>query len=167
MIPGLRRSFSAGAVLAALLAAGTAQALTPPSQPPEERARQKLLPQSSDPIWRTLAHTRVESDLARGVFVADHPPEVTALDGKDVTITGFMLMMNPMNFAADFILTRYTPVCPFCPPGAPNEAVQVLLTRVVKPTNGLITVRGRLHLEKDATSGMFFRLDPAEIVAQP
>jgi uncharacterized protein len=165
-MPRLIRSCAAAAVtLAAALAAGAAHALTPPTQPPEERARQLLLPQSADPIWRTLAHTRFESDLARGVFIADHPADVRALDGQEVTITGFMLLLNPMNFASDFVLTRYTPVCPFCPPGAPNEAVQVMLTRVVKPMKGQITVRGRLHLEKDATSGMFFRLDPAEIIA--
>jgi uncharacterized protein len=72
-----------------------------------------------------------------------------------------------MGFSTDFILTRYTPVCAFCPPGAPNEAVQVTLMRVITPIRGLITVRGRLHLEKDATSGLFFRLDGAEIIARP
>jgi hypothetical protein len=160
------RMFSFLAALAGALAASAAHGLTPPTQPAEERARQQLLPQSSDPIWRTLAHTRVKSDLARGIFLADHPADVRALDGQDVSITGFMLVTNPME-SFDFVLTRYTPVCPFCPPGAPNEAVQVFLKHFVKRTSGLITVRGRLHLENDATTGMFFRLDPAEIVAQP
>jgi hypothetical protein len=145
-----RRPCLRHAVLAASLAGGllalqvqTASALTPPTQPP------------------------VESDLARGLFVADHPPEVRALDGRVVSISGFMLSTDPMGFSTDFILTRYTPVCAFCPPGAPNEAVQVTLTRVITPIRGLITVRGRLHLEKDATSGLFFRLDGAEIIARP
>lgn len=140
------------------------RAAVPFSQPPEERARQKLLPQSTDPIWQTLAHTKVITDLSRGLFVAKHPAEVRALDGKEVSITGFFLSTSILKTSGSFILTRYTPVCAFCPPGAPNEAVQVQLSQFVRQTPGMVTVKGRLHLNDDASTGLFFRLDGAEIV---
>jgi hypothetical protein len=157
-----------GAVLAGMivmLVAGSAHALAPRTQPPEERARQLGLPQSSDPIWRTLAHTRVKTNLAKGIFLAEHPADVRALDGREISVTGFMLSTNILKHFSNFILTRYTPVCAFCPPGAPNEAVEVDLVQFVQQTPGLVTVKGRLHLQNDASTGLFFRLDQARIVS--
>ncbi|HLZ85213.1 MAG TPA: DUF3299 domain-containing protein [Caulobacteraceae bacterium] len=154
-------------LIAILLAiAAPASALTPVTQPAEERARQQLLPQSADPIWRTFAHTRVKTDLNRGIFLAEHPADVRALDGQQVSVTGFMLSTSILKKFGTFILTRYTPVCAFCPPGAPNEAVQVNLLQFVGQTSGLVTVKGRLHLENDASAGLFFRLDQAQIVSR-
>jgi hypothetical protein len=156
------------AALAAMIvafAAADAHALAPRIQPPEERARQLRLPQSSDPIWKTLAHTRVSTDLAKGIFLAEHPADVRALDGQVISVTGFMLSTSVLKHFSSFILTRYTPVCAFCPPGAPNEAVEVDLEQFVQQTPGLVTVRGRLHLQNDASTGLFFRLDRAQIVS--
>lgn len=150
--------------LTALLAAAPAE---PPralsAQPAGERARQNLMPQSPDPLWRTLAHTRVSGDPAKGVFTADHPADVRALNGREVAVEGFMLPTGFMPPFSYFVLTRYTPVCAFCPPGAPNEAMEVNLTEFTKPVTGLISVRGKLHINSDGASGLFFRLDDAHI----
>ncbi len=141
----------------------TAQAATPPTQPAEERAWQQLMPQSKDPIWQTFAHSRITTDLKRGVFLADHPADVRALDRRNVTIEGFMLSTSIPARVAGFILTRCTPVGAFCPPGAPNEAVQVNLIRFAgRPTTGLVTAAGRLHVSQDAANGLFFAADKAE-----
>lgn len=150
----------------AWLALSLAAAAAPPPlpvQPPAERARQMLAPQSPDPLWRTLAHTKVEADVAKGVFTAQHPAEVKALDGREVAVQGFMLVTSYQSAFNTFVLTRYTPVCAFCPPGAPNEAIEVTLNSFVKPSSGLVTVKGHLHLNKDGSSGLFFRLDDAEL----
>ena len=109
-------------LIAALALASTgAQALAPRSQPPEERARQQLLPKSEDPIWRTFAHTQVKTDLAKGIFVAEHPADVRALDGKEVSVTGFMLTMSILKHFSNFILTRYTPYAPSAHPARPTK----------------------------------------------
>lgn len=147
--------------LALCLVPLAASAIQPKSQPAEERARQQALPKSADPIWLTLAHTRVITDLEHGLFVAQHPADVRALDGKEVSITGFFLQTGIMSRTNRFILTRFTPVCPFCPPGAPNEAVDVVLEGFTNQRSGLVTVKGRLHLNSDSTTGLFFRLDQA------
>lgn len=145
-------------LLAGLLAAGSATASTPASQPASERARQVLMPHSNDPIWTTLGHTVVTTDLARGIFTAAAPAEVKALDGRDVTVSGYMLPLDPSPMISRFLLTRNTPVCPFCPPGQPNEVVEVDLDQFVKPTTEPITVRGRFSLRADAGQGLFFHL---------
>lgn len=149
--------------LAALTIAGAAAASTPPSQPASERARQALMPHSADPIWTTLDRTVVTADLTRGVFTAAPPPEVKALDGRELTLSGFMLPLDPSPMVSRFLLTRNTPVCPFCPPGQPNEVVEVDLDQFVKPTTEPVTVRGRFALRADAGQGLFFHLTRGEL----
>jgi hypothetical protein len=150
-------------LFASLMVADPAAASTPPSQPASERARQALMPHSNDPIWTTLGRTVVTTDLARGVFTATTPPEVKALDGRDVTVSGYMLPLDPSPMISRFLLTRNTPVCPFCPPGQPNEVVEVDLDQFVKPTTEPVTVRGRFALRADAGQGLFFHLTRGEL----
>ncbi|MBE7218566.1 MAG: hypothetical protein INR64_08865 [Caulobacteraceae bacterium] len=161
-----RRAAALGLVL--LLVADAARAASPPPlpvQPAEERARQRLLPQSHDPLWTTLAHTAFTADLAHGVYVPHPPADVRALDGKEVTVSGFMLRTDVMPQFIHYVLTRYTPVCAFCPPGAPNEAIEVTGAHYLRsPEEGLITLRGVLHVKTDGASGMFFSLDHAELL---
>lgn len=155
-------------VLLALAAVATSARAAPPPlpvQPAEERARQRLAPQSHDPLWTTLSHTAITADVAHGVYLARHPAEVRALDGREVTVSGFMLRTDVRPQFLRFVLTRYTPVCAFCPPGAPNEAIEVSTSHYLKaPAVGLITVRGRLHVKDDGASGLFFGMDQAEIL---
>lgn len=159
-------------MIAALLL-GAALANTPPAarqlaQPAAERARQQALPQSADPLWRLFARSQVIGDPAKGAFTARHPPEVRALDGKPIVISGYMLKTDIMSNFNAFILSRYTVVCPFCPPGAPNEAAEVALKRfIARPTEGPVTVSGVLHVHYDGASGLFFSIDQAEIVETP
>ena len=155
-------------LLAALFALVATPALaTPPPlpvQPPEERARQQLMPQSHDPLWSVLAHTQITADVQHGVYLAHHPADVRALDGREVTVQGFMLRTDVMPQFRHFVLTRYTPVCAFCPPGAPNEAIEVASDRFLKAqASGLISVRGQLHLHDDGASGLVFSMDRAEV----
>lgn len=152
------------AVVLALGLARAAGAATPlPAQPPEERARQQLLPKSSDPIWQILAKSKVTADAAKGVYLIDNPPEVKALAGRQMSVTGFMLPLDPSPRFFHFLLTRNTPVCPFCPPGAPNEAIEVNAASLVRPTSGPITVTGRFTLQENGAAGLFYQLNGADV----
>lgn len=133
------------------------------TQPPSERARQALMPVSSDPVWAILRQTPIKADLARGVFTAAPPATVRALAGKEMDVTGFMLPLDPSPMFSHFLLTRNTPVCAFCPPGEPNEVIEVSLTQFVKPTSEPVTVHGRFALQDNGQAGLFFQLDKAEI----
>ena len=150
-------------LLAGLMLAGSAAASTPPTQPASERARQALMPHSNDPIWTTLSRTAVTADMTRGIFTAAPPAEVKALDGRELTISGYMLPLDPSPMVSRFLLTKNTPVCPFCPPGQPNEVVEVDLDQFVKPTSEPVTVRGRFSLRADAGQGLFFHLTRGEL----
>lgn len=162
-----RRPVCRWGLAAALALSATAALAAPPPlpvQPPEERARQQLMAQSHDPLWSVLARTKVVADVQHGVYLARNPPEVKALDGREVTVEGFMLRTDVLPQFRRFVLTRYTPVCAFCPPGAPNEAIEVASDRYLKASaSGLVSVRGQLHVHDDGASGLFFSLDRAAV----
>lgn len=130
------------------------------AQAPGEREAQLTLPVSSAPLWTTLRQTKIAEDQKRGIYTASFPAEVKSLNGQTVTLSGFMLPMDTSQKSRHFLLSKYTPVCPFCPPGEPNEVVEVTSKIGFKLTDRMITVTGRLTLINDGEKGLFFRLDP-------
>jgi len=133
-------------------------------QPLSERAAQQQLPQSHDTIWQTLHHTVITEDTKQGIYTAKHPADVQALVGKKLTIEGFVLPYTTDTLMRHFLLTRYTPVCAFCPPGAPNEVIDVTVDQPVKWEDKLYAVSGIFAIQNDGEKGLFFRLDKARVV---
>ena len=133
-------------------------------QPLSERSAQQALPQSHDTIWTTLHHTTITEDTKQGIYTARHPPEVQALVGKQLTVQGFILPYTTDALARHFLLTRYTPVCFFCPPGAPNEVIDLTIDKPVKWEDKLYSVSGVFAIQNDGEKGLFFRLDRARIL---
>lgn len=132
-------------------------------QPVAERAAQRNLPHSADPIWATLESTRITEDKGRGTFAASFPQAVSGLAGRTLSISGFMLPLESRTQTEHFLLTRNTPVCFFCPPGQPNEVIEVRSSAPVYPDTGQVTVTGRFGLQHDGAAGLFFSLDQAEV----
>ncbi len=155
---------SAIAVTLLILGSVPPAAVAGTGQPAAERAAQKALPQSQDALWATLKTTRIGEDPKRGRFTATPSAEVRALDGQSLTLSGFMLPLEPKATTSHFLLSKYTPVCAFCPPGQPNEVVEVVTVRPLKASYELIKVTGRFSLQNDGEKGLFFRLDQAAAV---
>ncbi len=127
-------------------------------------AQQKLLAQhytDDDPIWAVLGSAAVTEDRARGEYDAAFPPAVAALGGRVVTVSGFMTPLEAQPRVRRFILTRRSVTCPFCPPNAPNEAVEVRLSEAVPVTSEEVTVAGRLTLVPASSAGLFYALPDA------
>jgi len=131
-------------------------------QPLEERKAQDKLPKSKDPMWEILAKTKIKSDFAKGYFSAEYPPEVKALVGKEITISGFMLPLESTESFKHFILSKRTPTCPFCPPGEPNEIIDVWMDKAVKWDEDTIKVSGTFELMNNTELGLFFKLTKAK-----
>jgi uncharacterized protein len=132
-------------------------------QPVDERTAQEALPKSPDGQWAVLETTRIGEDLERGVFTASHSSRVRALAGRTLSISGYVMPLETTPTFQRFLLTRYTPVCNFCPPGAPNEVIEVVAATHLAPTQALIRVRGAFSLANNSEQGLFFRIDNAQI----
>lgn len=127
-------------------------------QPPQERALQERLPQARGPLWTQLMACAVRFDDRNGLYSIRVTPQVRALAGTRVTLQGFVLPLDGSDRPKIFLLTRRTPTCFFCPPGEPNEYVEVLADRATPWTERMITVTGTLQLVDDREKGVFFRL---------
>lgn len=153
------RAFVA-ALLAALAPAAAAQDL---GQPAEERAAQEALPKSQDTVWATLAAADVRIDEASGMFTIRTTPQIDAMDGAPLTITGFMLPLDEDAETRHFLLTRNTPVCAYCPPGEPDEVIEVWSEDGLAPTQDMLEVSGTFGLISNGDQGLFFQLKNARV----
>ena len=163
----VRRTALAILMLAAAAAGARASVRAAPQklsgQASGERATQATLPQSKAPIWAVLRRTRIGEDPVKGVFTAAFPPEVRAMDRKPVALSGFMLPLDAEVRSKHFLLSKYTPVCFFCPPGEPNEVVEVFSRAGLPITDRMVQVSGRLGLTNNGDRGLFFRVDDADV----
>lgn len=131
------------------------------SQPLDERKAQDGLPMSKNPLWDTLQTTQIKVDKKKGYYSAKIPPAVKNMSGKELTVSGFMMPLESKDKFKHFLLSKRTPTCPFCPPGEPNEIIDVWTAKPVEYTDDMITVKGRFELMNDKEMGLFFKLKDA------
>lgn len=122
-----------------------------------------LLGVSNDNLWKVLGKTRIGLDDKGYSYIAHNPPEVTALDGTQIAIKGFMVPLESKEEFNHFILSKRTPTCPYCPPGEPNELIEVFTAKPVKWNDGLVSASGKFSLINNQNFGMFFKLDNAVV----
>jgi hypothetical protein len=134
----------------------------PTTQPPDELAAQRLLPKVHDTLWSELVKCPVGYNNKDGTYSIRITPEVKALDGKRITVRGFVLPMDGSDHTSHFLITRNTPVCMYCPPGEPNEVVEVRARHAIVWTNKIVSVTGKLSLINDAEKALFFKIENAE-----
>jgi hypothetical protein len=134
------------------------------TQPLDERKAQDALPQSRHPLWETLGKTKIIVSKKEGYYSAKVPAEVKAFSGKPLTINGFMLPLESTEKFKHFLLAKRTPTCPFCPPGEPNEIIDVWTDTPVAWTEDLVTVKGTFTLMNDREMGLFFKLKNAKMM---
>jgi uncharacterized protein len=134
----------------------------PTAQPPDELAAQRILPKVHDELWTKLIKCGVDYDNDKGTYSIHLTPEVKALDGKTITLRGFVLPMDGSDRTQHFLISRNTPVCLYCPPGQPNEVVEVEAARAIPWTNKIVSVTGKLHLINDEEKALFFKIEKAE-----
>lgn len=130
-------------------------------QPEDERNAQETLPKARDALWDTLSKTAITVDEKAGTYAATFPDEVRKMNGHDIRIDGFMLPLETTETFSHFLLSKRTPTCFFCPPGAPNEIIEVYATRPVEWTEELVTYEGRFELIDNREMGVFFKLTGA------
>jgi len=133
------------------------------TQPVDEKKAQELLPHSNHPFWQTLAKCKIEYNDKKGVFTRKFTKEVEALNGKEVTINGFMLPLEDSGKQKVFYLSRKTPTCPFCMPGGPTEVVYVKAKNPIEFSYDPLTLKGIFRLVDNEEKGVFFQLEGAVV----
>ncbi|OYW79003.1 MAG: hypothetical protein B7Z26_08790 [Asticcacaulis sp. 32-58-5] len=134
-------------------------------QPLDERKVQDALPQSKDAMWDTLVKCKVHLDQKTHKYSIAYTPEVKAMEGKPVTISGFVMPLESTEKFKHFLLSKRTPTCFFCPPGEPNEIVEVFTKKTIKWSDGIVTVTGTFTFTSNPDLGLFFQVKDADSAA--
>lgn len=131
-------------------------------QPADESALQSRLPQMRDEVWRKFVGCKLAYDEDTGVYSIKLTPAVKALDGRTITVRGFVMPMDGSDRTKHFLLSRNTPVCMYCPPGQPNEIVEVETPKALQWTEKIVAVTGTLRLVNDQERAVFFKMENAQ-----
>lgn len=116
--------------------------------------------QSDDLLWKSFAKCKMKM-APDASYIINFAPEVKAMDGKKVTISGFMLPLEPKDKFSHFLLSKNAPTCAYCPPGEPNQIVEVFSSKPLSWKEDVVTISGRLILMHDNKKGIFFQIKDA------
>ncbi len=134
---------------------------------------QKDVQHSKSEIWPALTASKVQKHYLEMQYSIAYTPEVKAMEGKTVTVDGFVIPLESKKSFQHFLLTIRSPTCAFCPSGQPNEMIEVFSTTPLQWSDELVSMRGTLVLMPEKSEeGIFFQLKGAEpedslSVAQP
>jgi uncharacterized protein len=114
--------------------------------------------------WDTLGKTTVlwSEDDAVTTLV---PPEVEALDGKEVKLAGFMVPIEAELPMRRFLLIEYPADCAFCAAAGtdPSHVVEVQSSSGIDWLDEQVTVSGRLEVVRNDLDGLVYRLHEARL----
>ena len=124
---------------------------------------------TTENIWKTLSRITYtkEYDEVMG-FKIDKPvfsEEIKALDGKVVTVRGFIIPTEGYKSHTEFIFSAFPySMCFFCGGAGPETVMEVVTKTSVKYTAEAITLRGVLRLNAEDINRLMYFLEEAEPV---
>ena len=114
-------------------------------------------------LWGELARTRVVRGGGR--LTPTFLPSVLALDGKTVSLLGFMAPVKRGKAHTQFLLSDKRFLCDRCESSPPPASIVEVNTQVGEPLRDRpIWVRGKLQLVKDSPNGLVYRLNAAKVI---
>ena len=134
------------------------------SQPKQERLLQNSLPQSYDNLWQKLFQSKVQLNPKKHTYSIEYTPYVKSLENKNITISGFIFPLESSETFKHFLLSKRTPTCNFCPPGEPNEIIEVFTDNPIKWDENIVKISGILNFTSDENLGVFFQIKNATLI---
>jgi hypothetical protein len=122
-------------------------------------------------MWKTLAKItyKKEYDDFLG-FKIDKPvfsDAILALEGKEVTIKGYIIPVEGYKSHKEFIFSAFPyNMCFFCGGAGPETVMEVVASEAVKYTTDPILLTGKLVLNADDINSLMYKLEDAKMVSQ-
>ena len=117
-------------------------------------------------MWKTLSRITFtkEYDELMG-FKVDKPvfsDGIKSLDGKEVTIKGYIIPVEGYKSHNEFIFSAFPyNMCFFCGGAGPETVMEVYSKEPVKYTAEAITIKGKLELNSDDINRLMYALNEA------
>ncbi|MDI9314367.1 MAG: DUF3299 domain-containing protein [Hydrotalea sp.] len=133
-------------------------------QPSDEKKAQQTLPYSQDQFWSLMAKATVSVDEKAQTYRAKFPNDIKKYQGQNLIISGFILPLETTEKFTHFLLTKWTPVCAYHPPGEPTEFIEVTIDKPIAWSEKIIKIEGQFNMSPEQSQGMFFQLKNAKVV---
>ena len=119
--------------------------------------------------WTTLSKVKIERKFDPSMnFEVDYPTfseEILALNGKEITLEGWMIPLDELRGENYFVLSALPFAnCFFCGGAGPETVMEVFTDEKVEFEVDRIKVKGRLRLNATDPMQLMYILNDAEIV---
>jgi uncharacterized protein len=116
-----------------------------------------MLPDTRGAVpWSLLSSATIK--MTNGKLGPSFPDALRPLNGKTVKVQGYILPIEAGQTHSYFLLSAWSPTCPFCQSAGPEAMVEVKARTAVKYSMEPVVVEGRLMLLENDPSGVFYRL---------
>lgn len=122
-------------------------------------------------LWKTLSKITYKKEYDEFLgFKIDKPvfsDKIHSLDGKEVTVKGFIIPVEGYKSHKEFIFSAFPySMCFFCGGAGPESVMEVVATEAVEYTTEAITITGILKLNTDDVNKLMYALTDAKMVKQ-
>jgi len=136
-------------------------------EPTKAEAKTKKKPN----MWKTLAKItfKKEYDELMG-FKIDVPvfsKEIKALEGKEVTIKGYIIPVEGYKSHKEFIFSAFPyNMCFFCGGAGPETVMEVFSKEPIEYTAEAVTIKGKLELNADDINRLMYGMTEVTLVKE-
>ncbi len=125
--------------------------------------------QSEENVWKVLAEVEFENvkDAQSGlpVQLPKFSDDILALNGKEITIKGYLLPEKGYRTHKEFILSSLPyNLCFFCGKAGPETVMEVSSLDAIKYSDDPITLKGTLMLNSFDPWGLMYILTDARLI---
>ena len=126
---------------------------------------------ATENLWKTLAKITYKKEYDEFLgFKIDKPvfsEQIKALNGKEVTVKGFIIPVEGYKSHKEFILSAFPySMCFFCGGAGPESVMEVTAIEGVEYSDEAIVIRGKLKLNTSDVNQLMYALTDARLVKQ-
>lgn len=141
-----------GGALVSAQAQTAASSVTAPHDPTKA-----MLPDAGGAVpWSLLSAATIK--MNKGKLGPAFPDALRIFNGKTVKVQGYILPIEAGQTHSYFLLSAWSPSCPFCLTAGPEAMVEVRARTPFKYSIDPVVAEGRLLLLENDPSGVFYRL---------
>lgn len=124
---------------------------------------------ATESLWKTLAKIAYKKEYDEFLgFKIDKPvfsEEIKALNGKEVTVKGFIIPVEGYKGHKEFILSAFPfSMCFFCGGAGPESVMEVTASEPIEYSAEAVTIKGKLMLNSSDVNKLMFALTGAKLV---
>lgn len=120
-------------------------------------------------VWKTLSKItykkKMDEILGFNVDVPVFSDDIKAIDGKEVTIKGYIIPVEGYKSHKEFVFSAFPyNMCFFCGGAGPETVMEVYASEPIKYSAKQVTIKGTLELNDQDINRLMYAINNAELV---